>query len=62
VFQFPKESFDDSESSIQSLAGIELYDLEKQNDKRILGDKEKLVEMIFQLKDIEKERVYKLLE
>jgi hypothetical protein len=61
-FKFPKENIRDSESSLKSLEGIEKYDLEKQNDNRVLDDDEKLVEMIFELREIGKDRVYKLLE
>lgn len=52
----------DSESSILSLEGIELYDLNKQNDKKVVDCYDKLVELISELREIEKPRIYELIQ
>ena len=65
-YVFPKKedvSFSkDSNSSFKSLENIQFYDLERQNDKKNLSSLEQLVEVIFELREIEKPRIYKLLE
>ena len=52
---------EDSESSIQSLKGVEFYKLKVQNDRQEIDFQDKLIEFVVALRDIEKPRLYRIL-
>lgn len=51
----------DSEKSIESLEGVKFYDLTKQNNKQMINSQEQLVELVMELRELEKPLVCKLL-
>lgn len=62
-FKLPRiyQPSSDSESSLQSLKNVVFYKLKSQNDKHLMSQQDRLIEFLVALRDIEKPRLYRIL-
>ena len=66
TYTFPRANVSDSESeeeserssSFESLKGVTYYDLLNQNEKRVLDETDQLVELVWEMREMEKEELY----
>ena len=62
-FVFPKNQAQETdsvstESSLGSLKGVTYYDLQKQNENRALDATDQLIELLYGIKNLEKQELY----
>jgi len=66
TYSFPRMNVSDSESdegstrseSTDSMKGVTYYDLVNQNEKRVLDETDQLVELVWEIREMEKEELY----
>lgn len=60
-FKMPRrlsESSVSSTESLMSMKGVTYYDLNSQNERRILDETDQLVELVWEMRSLEKDELY----